>query len=60
MSDLVSSMDLMSAGPMGREALRPEDSISPVQQRFYALIGRRALDPSYQVCVCVACVCELG
>ena len=49
MVQLVDSMDLSTAGPMGGEALRPEDVVSPTQQRLYQLVGRRALDPDYRV-----------
>jgi hypothetical protein len=49
MAAFVDGADLDAAGPAGGEALRPEDVISPVQQRFYQLLGRRALDPDYRV-----------
>jgi hypothetical protein len=66
MRAVVEGLDLMAAGPGGREALRPEDVVSPVQQRLYQLVGRKALDQGYKVggqggrgarvCACV-CVC---
>jgi hypothetical protein len=59
MAAAVRSLDLMEAGPLGREALRPEDAVSPAQQRLYQLIGRRVLDAGYRVggaCAWNACV----
>ena len=60
MAAAVASLDLMGAGPLGREALRPEDAVSPAQQRLYALIGRRCLNPAYKVgarALCGVCLC---
>ncbi|KIZ01921.1 ATP-dependent DNA helicase 2 subunit 2 [Monoraphidium neglectum] len=48
MRAVVEGLDLMAAGPGGREALRPEDVVSPVQQRLYQLVGRKALDQGYK------------
>lgn len=49
MAELVKQLDLSTAGPLGGEALRPEDAVDPAQQRLYQLLGRRMLDPAYRV-----------
>ncbi len=44
----VREMDL-TRGPLGGEALRPEQTPNPALQRFYYLLGLRALDPKAEV-----------